>query len=80
MRKYLRISILGTRPETALAQEYNSNSYILRGDSPELLVVTWESDALPTESLIGLLLQRGWHQTDIGDELDEARAYSQSAL
>ena len=74
MAKYLRIHVATTSPETASAQEYQSDVYLSRPALPALSAVVWETGALPIEQLAVLLRERGWHQTDIGDELSVARA------
>ena len=79
MRKYLRLRVVGTQPEIVLAQEYESHESLSYIAIPELASATWASESLPTESIIELLRGRGWHQTDIYDELDEARASSSAA-
>lgn len=72
MKKYLRIHISSGQPERCSAIEFLSEQYLPRNIAPEHVV--WETAcALVTPELIAVLRDRGWHQTDIGDELDEAR-------
>lgn len=79
MAKYLRLHVVTSSPETVLAQEYESGIYLSREAAPILPAAVWESDIFPTEQLAILLQKRGWHQTDIGDELNDARIAHRSA-
>ncbi len=71
--KRLRARLVQITPETMKAMEYESDMYLNQIDVPELPSITWESSPLLTEELIGHLRKRGWHPTDIGDALHEAR-------
>ena len=77
MRKYLKLRLASPCPETFTAYEYESDIYLSWAHMRELPNVTWQSDSLGTEQITQLLASRGWHQTDIGDELDEARTANQ---
>lgn len=72
MRKCLRIFISPEQPERCTAIEFLAERYVPRNVTPEQIV--WRApDALATSEIIDILRDRGWHQTDIFDELDEAR-------
>ena len=71
--KYLRACLVGTGPETMKAFEYESHIYLSQDRFPVLPATIWQSETLETQDLIGQLRDRGWHTTDIGDALDEAR-------
>ena len=71
--KYLRVCLVGASPETMRAFEYESATYLSQVKVPELPSTSWQSDPLQAKELIGQLRHRGWHTTDIGDAMDEAR-------
>jgi len=66
-------------PERFVALEYESDKYLSYAFVREIPNIVWESEPLETELVAQLLLARGWHQTDIGDEICEARQYARPA-
>ena len=74
----LKLRQIGRAPECFLALEYESDMYLSYAHVKEIPNIVWQSDSLETEALVQLLRERGWHPTDIGDELDEARRHSQA--
>jgi len=77
--KRLKLRKVGRSPECFVAMEYESDAYLSYAYVAEMLDISWQSSSLSTEAIIALLRDRGWHVTDIGDELDEARKYSVAA-
>ena len=75
MAKRLKLKLTSSSPESLMAMEYECDSYFSYARGSEVPNVSWQSPALPTEAVIGLLRQRGWHTTDIADELSEARKF-----
>lgn len=56
------------------AIEYVADGYIsAERPVPEDLIAWQQVDPIPTSHLIDLLVRRGWHLTDVGDALHEAR-------
>lgn len=79
MTRRLKLRQAGKSPESFVALEYESDKYLSYAHVTEIPDVSWQSPPLPTEAVIALLRDRGWHTTDIGDELDEARRYAGNA-
>ena len=75
MQKYLKLRRVALSPEVLTAFEYNSDRYCSWAHVSELPNVTWHSEPMLTDDLVAVLRKRGWHPTDIGDEIDEARKY-----
>jgi hypothetical protein len=73
MAKYLKLRIVDLEPETLQALEYESPMYLSYSHVTEIPNVAWESEPMTVEPLLAFLGKRGWHPTDIADELDEAR-------
>lgn len=76
MATYLKLRRVSLTPETFMAMEYSSDIYVSWARAQTLPDVQWQSDPLSVDELIALLVSRGWHQTDIGDELDEALEFT----
>ena len=76
MPTYLKLRQTRQVPERFVALEYESDKYLSYAFVQEIPNVAWKSGTLGTEAIIELLRNRGWHQTDIGDELSEARKYA----
>ena len=70
---FLKISRVNLAPETYTAFEYESERYMSWAHARTIPAIQWESGPVKIDELVVLLESRGWHQTDIGDELDEAR-------
>lgn len=71
---YLRIYLVSKEPEMCLALEYKASQFKRHEIDVNASDLVWKLDEpLRTSDLIDLLLLRGWHQTDIGDALSEAR-------
>jgi hypothetical protein len=72
MKKYLRINLVGDAfPYEAV--EYESEIFLKHEIPIPVESRKWEARFVGTEELITALYSRGWHQTDIGDALFEAR-------
>lgn len=78
MEKRLKLRQTGQTPECFIAYEYESDEYISYAFYNEIPNVLWRSVPFETEEIIGMLRKRGWHQTDICDELAEARKFRSS--
>ena len=76
MAKYLKLRHVPLSPEAFVAFEYDSDRYWSWAHRTDFSNITWQSDAMPIEALATLLRGRGWHTTDIGDEIDEAQKYT----
>ena len=76
MAMFLKLRWSDLQPERFAAMEYASPVYVSWTHDSTLPDVRWQSEPLPVDALLTLLASRGWHQTDIGDELDEARRYT----
>ena len=72
MKKYLRINLIH---DASLyeAVEYESEIFLRQEIPIPVESKKWEAMFVETEELIDALRFRGWHQTDIGDALFEAR-------
>lgn len=79
MKRYLRIVAVADEQTVFRAIEYNATSFQPEEVDVPLNLVVWRSEALSVDELIKLLLSRGWHQTDIGDALHEARRRASGA-
>jgi hypothetical protein len=77
--KRLKLRIVGGSLECFVAIEYESDTYFSYASGSKIPSITWQSSPHSTEAVIGLLRERGWHTTDIGDELDEARIFTPGA-
>lgn len=71
MRTYLRI--LRQSPHMFKAIEYVSPMFRRYDIEVSVDSIQWASEEMSAESLITILRERGWHQTDIGDALHDAR-------
>ena len=74
MKKFLRIVSDSNSSNEFVAYEYRSDIYLNRNFP--LSDVSWDSGPKEAEQLIAELCARGWHSTDIGDALDEARRWA----
>ena len=72
----LKLHRLQLSPEMFIAIEYSADRYMSWTTAREIANVSWESAPMLTDDLVRILRARGWHTTDIGDELNEARAQS----
>jgi hypothetical protein len=73
MPRHLRIVPISGEHDQFSAVEYCSVSFIPQEAGLVRESVRWESPVFPAAALIDSLHSRGWHQTDIGDALREAR-------
>ena len=76
MGKYLKLRRVALNPERHQAFEYESDQYRSWARFKDIPGVVWQSDPMETDELVSVLRSRGWHPTDIGDELDEARLHT----
>ena len=79
MTTRLKLKLVTRAPERFVAMEYESDRYLSYAHVTEIPNIQWQSSPLDTEAVAGLLRDRGWHTTDIGDELAEAREYADAA-
>ena len=79
MSTHLKLRQVSQEPEKFVALEYESDKYLSYAFFQEIPNIVWESEPMETEQVAQLLLNRGWHQTDIGDEVCEARKYARPA-
>ena len=76
MGKYLKLRRVASKPERHIALEYESVQYQSWARVRDIPNVSWQSEPMDTDDLVSMLRGRGWHPTDIGDELNEARLYT----
>lgn len=73
MKTYLRI----VRQSSGMFEAIEYVSPMFKHYEIEVSVdsIQWVSEKISAETLITVLLERGWHQTDIGDALHDARSH-----
>ena len=80
MGTHLKLRQVRTAPDWFVAFEYESDTYLSYARTTEFPNIRWQSDELGEVDVADVLRERGWHSTDIGDELDEARKHFQCAV
>jgi hypothetical protein len=80
MSTHLKLIKLTDSPERFVAFEYESDIYLAYSRTTQFPNISWQSGELSTDEVAGVLRNRGWHTTDIGDEFDEARTHFQRAV